>query len=104
VLIRGTNEMKFQYNPKEAHNPTTDILEMHLDRDCFITYVASTEHMEYYSGYNYINGSKLPNYYRVYAPDKIPKKYQAYYAKCKELYHSTFKDKYTVRTELNIDL
>ena len=79
------------FNSHTKHNPTCDILEGHIDIDCFITYgiyvtdykkadggiiKKGTEFCEYYSGENYNVNSAKKSYSRMWYADKIPVKYK----------------------------
>ncbi len=87
--------IKTQFNSHENHNPDTDILEGHIDSDSFITYAIDVngknkgkESMEYYSGENYVVGSKKKSSSRHYEADKIPAKYKPLWLELKSIYES----------------
>lgn len=88
--------IKTQFNSHENHNPDYDILEGHLDNDSFITYAVKVkgsdigkESMEYYSGENYVVGSKKKSSSRNYSNvDSIPKKYKSQWLILKKMYET----------------
>jgi len=94
--------IKTKFNSHKNHNPSADILEGHLDKDSYITYVvyikdagrakAGEEFMEYYIGENYKLGSNKKSHSRVYSVDKIPSKYKKAWDKLKSEYNEKHKD------------
>lgn len=91
-------EIKFtktNFNSHQSHNPEYDILEGYIDGDTFITYAkkvkgdnAGKESMEYYSGENYVVGSKKKSLSRNFEENNIPAKYKPYWNKLKEMYEN----------------
>lgn len=96
--------IKIECNPSTVHNPYVDSVEGYLDKDSFITYgiyVESTESndigdefMEYYSGPNYVPGSKKKSNSRFYTPEKIPTKYKELWNLLKHKYQNELKDQF----------
>lgn len=83
---------KVKYNPHYLHNPHCNIIEGHLDADSFLTYGeyvtdANVKFVEYYSGENYVVGSKKPSYSRCWLTVDVPKKFAAQVAELIRLHH-----------------
>lgn len=94
------NFIKTKFNSHKNHNPNYDILEGYIDKDSFITYAVKVtgenigkESMEYYTGENYVVGSKKKSSSRHFDSDKIPVKYKSSWLKLKELYNTEKYDK-----------
>ncbi len=89
------------FNSHTVHNPDCDIIEGHLDVDTMITYgvyvkgdKTGSEFMEYYSGENYVHGSKKKSFSRVYHDlEKIPTKYKNKLRELKTIYEVGYKNK-----------
>ncbi|MEK6879772.1 MAG: hypothetical protein AABY22_09205, partial [Nanoarchaeota archaeon] len=91
----GVTVGKLKFNSHKNHNPECDILEGVIDSDSFITYGIyvngennGEEFMEYYSGENYVVGSKKRSSSKNFTVDKIPAKYKSAWSKLKEKYNS----------------
>lgn len=89
-----------KFNSHKNHNPSYDILEGHIDADSFITYALcisgenkGKELMEFYTGENFVVGSKKKSYSRVYSPDKIPAKYKTDWLALKSMYNKEHAEK-----------
>jgi hypothetical protein len=97
-MYKTGGEIKFtktNFNSHENHNPEYDILEGYIDGDTFITYAKKVkgdnvgkESMEYYSGENYVVGSKKKSLSKNFKEDNIPAKYKPYWNKLKEMYEN----------------
>lgn len=83
------------YRDKASHNPNTDILIAHLSKDEYITYYFTeskgVEGMECYRGTNYVPGSLLPSYSRMWVSGKIPNKYIKQWIELKWQYNNLYK-------------
>lgn len=87
---------KVVYNSHQVHNPYCDIVEGHIDGDSFLTYGEyvnnpNVKFVEYYSGENYVVGSKRRSHSRSWLLGAEPKKYAAQVAELKRLYNQKYK-------------
>jgi len=98
-LIKENFE-KIKFNSHKKHNPECDIIEGHLNQDSFMTYgiyvkgeKQGEEFMEYYAGPNYVVGSTVKSFSRLFKTDKIPSKYKSKWEELKKVYNSKYKGK-----------
>jgi hypothetical protein len=87
---------KVVYNSHQVHNPSCDIVEGHLDGDSFLTYGEyvnnpNVKFIEYYSGENYVVGSKRRSHSRHWLLGEEPKKWSAHVAELRKLYSQNYK-------------
>lgn len=94
--------IKVWFHSHKDHNPNCDIVCGQLDSDtviCYGVYVkerplnkVGTEFFEYYSGKNYVFGSKQDKSYSSGCPaDRIPPKYLKPWQQLKDIYRESYK-------------
>ena len=88
--------IKITHHPHTEHNPYCNIITGQLDADSEITYgeyiaEPKTKFVEYYSGENYMPGSKKRSHSRCWQLGAEPKKYAAQVAELKRLYNQKYK-------------
>lgn len=97
LTLADITPSRLKFNSHKVHNPSYDILELHISRDAFITYAINLktgmECMEYYSGSNYVPASILRSVSRNYNESEIPKKYKPVWNGLREYYQKHFANK-----------